>query len=378
MAQVQSSDFDVPNNFGVEPSTFGPNESSFPYDYDSPKTSQSHGWFKWIIAIVVCLIILAGSFIMVTQSGPKTTQSAALKLGDTTSSPVFNTKTQMPSKNVSTARQPMDYITTQECQGISDTYGTFPGNWKGAVYKEVKDVWNKNKCKTIPASFTCQDISDAFNIGPNSVHKWGMEEIYKQKGCTTQPKMTCQMISDTYDVYPGHAGRLDSLQGIEKDVIKSAWESMECQTVPENLTCQGLSNFYMMRKRHPGLAKNYPQVYGYFRNKGCMTEPLSCEYISQQYRVPEQAPPVVDNIHAAWYNQKCRTTPAPKGYITIKGMSSDAPDEYVNKNLHHAVEYCDATSQCVGIEYDKSTGLYKTKHRLKGTKAKESNFYRKI
>lgn len=374
MAQ-SASDFDLmPENYD-----FG---SPFPamttsQSQQQSKASRSSNWILWVISGVLAIITVV--IIVLFSKGNQlqmTTPLTSVSVGDVTKSPAFNA--QKPANNVSTTRQPMDYMATQECQGISDKYGTFPGNWKGAVYKEVKDVWNKNKCKTIPTPFTCQNISDAFNIGPNSVHKWGMEEIYKQKGCTTIPQMTCQMISDTYDVYPGHAGRLDTLQGLEKDVLKSAWENMECQTVPTRLTCQGLSNFYMMSEKTPGLAANYPQVYGYFRNKGCITEPLSCEYISQQYRVPEQAPPVVDNIHAAWYNQKCKTTPAPKGYISIKNMSSDTADEYVNKKLHHAVEYCDATSQCVGIEYDKETGLYKTKHHLKGKKAEKSNFYRKI
>jgi hypothetical protein len=370
MAQT-GSDFDLmPENYDYRP--------AFPEMTTSqiqPQESRSSHWI-WVISGVLVIIVLV-TLVLFTKSSRGTTPNGH-GLDESTKMPVFNQQTQKPANNVSMTRQPMDYIATQECQGISERYGTFPGNWKGAVYKEVKDVWNKNKCKTIPSSFTCQNISDAFNIGPNSVHKWGMEEIYKQKGCTTIPQMTCQMISDTYDVYPGHAGRLDTLQGVEKDVLKSAWENMECQTVPTRLTCQGLSNFYMMSEKTPGLAANYPQVYGYFRNKGCITEPLSCEYISQQYRVPEQAPPLVDNIHAAWYNQKCKTTPAPKGYISIKNMTNDAADEYVNKNLHHAVEYCDATAQCVGIEYDKATGLYKTKHQLKGKKAEHSNFYRKI
>lgn len=367
MAKVPSSDIDL----GLDTDTFDAYQPNAFFDTTEGQRGNSFN-LRWVMFIVVGVILVVASVLIFTNK-PKTTKVSFRPTEQASTGGPFTT-TKSPSVGSS---DPWN-VTTQECQAISDTYGTYPGNWKGAVYKEVREVWNKNKCKTLPSTFTCQDISNAFNMGPNSVNKWGIDEIYKQKGCTTIPQMTCQMISDTYDVYPGHAGRLNTLNGIEKDVLKSAWENMNCQTVPKNMTCQGLSNFYMMSPRHPGLAENYPQVYGYFRNKGCITEPLSCEYISQQYRVPEQAPPVIDNIHAAWANQKCKTTPAPKGYITIQGMASEAPDEYVNKKLHHAVEYCDATAQCVGIEYDKETGLYKTKHRLRGKKDAKSNFYRKV
>ena len=89
------------------------------------------------------------------------------------------------------------------------------------------------------------------------------------------------------------------------------------------------------------------------------------------------APPSIENINAAWYNQECKTTPSPKGYLTLENISANAPDEFVNADLNHALQYCDAAQQCVGIEYDKEQNLYKTKHSYNGVQDERSTFLRK-
>lgn len=248
------------------------------------------------------------------------------------------------------------------CQQISDSFGTFPGNWKDGTSPDIVQTWQKNGCNTVPSTWTCQDISDAYGISPTSKsnrYGTGIMKTYQARGCTTSPKYNCQEMSEKYKIWPLNAAPLDDLAKTnpkEADVVRTRFFSAEdCQTIPKDVDCQQLSNFFLISPSDGGIAmKQAPGMLGIYKSKGCNTSPLSCEMIANLYGI--QNIPTENSVDKAWsrWGNPCvaKESPDPKFLYEPNYSISNAnvPELYTStSNLNQCLNYCKGDSNCLSV-----------------------------
>lgn len=300
-----------------------------------------------IIASMV-LVVLAVVFILWYTTKPTTTVSESITWG------VQQTSATVGSQTTQTLSQ------SNICQQISDNFGTIPGNFKDGNGPDITATWNRNDCKTVPSTWTCQDISDAFGLSPANKTKpdtLGVYKTYIERGCTTSPQYTCQQLSDKYSIWPMNQKPLEALANIspkEADIVKHRFFNVDkCQSVPSTMSCQQMSNFFLMSPSDNGVAAaSAPGMIGVFRSKGCTTKPIDCNTLADMYR---DVMPTTESVDVAWtrWGNPCQAKSSPdpsfvyeSGYIV---QDTSKTDLFKGNNLVDCLNYCKTDKQCKAV-----------------------------
>jgi hypothetical protein len=321
-----------------------------------PEPSPKKGGFSmfWIISILVIVAISLYVYFLWKKGTPNVVTTAIVNKIATTLTPTPSTtaydrhRTTLPPSEI--------------CLKMSDDFGVRPNNPGSAEgVPSVLEAWEKNRCHTVPTVWSCQNISDAFDTSPTSKYQNPGYHMYKQRGCTTSPSVTCQSISNKYKTRPGYWGEIgdDVMTDVQGDVLRDAWRNRHCQTIPDSLTCQDMSNIYNMSPTSQGIAP--PSIFGTYKTKKCKSSPMTCQYISDVYMVGGTESAFAFNssedmnyADIAWQNQKCNTDAPPTGYVTsLKNRTyTTGKTVYSSNKLIHCLQECITDSTCDMIEYN--------------------------
>lgn len=333
-----------------------------PYsDFGTGTQSSGGGSGGMMSSISILLLILVGVlglfyFMKVYPSNSPNSSKSDSNTTDTFSPGTTSSVSVGPGSKTTTP-----YI-SPVCQQISDSFGTFPGNWKDGAAPDIVKTWYDNSCFTVPSNWTCQDISDAYGISPSSrSNTFGPRIIqtYKSKGCTTSPQNTCQQLSDKYKIWPMNAAPLDDLAKSnpkEADIVRNRFFSVDnCQTLPSEVDCQQLSNFFLISPTNGGVATSQaPGMLGLYKSKNCTTSPMSCEMISNLYgnqNIPTDLS--IDKAWARWGNPcVARQSPDPAFVFepNYNIFNAAVPELYTSTtNLNQCLNYCKGDSNCRSV-----------------------------
>jgi hypothetical protein len=204
------------------------------------------------------------------------------------------------------------------CQGLSTTYGTYPGEWKDAKHVPgAMDFWMEYQCDTYPGG--THPPTPSPTVPPLCV-AWGC---------------TCQGLSDKLGTYPNHWGEARAQPGAE-----DFWGHFKCTTLPGgtlpptpqppcapwDCTCRGLSDKYGTYPMHWGYAKRYPVAVSFWMENKCNTYPggtrpptapprceqwgCSCQGMSNAYNTWPWSWGTAASVKGAvefWEENKCNT-----------------------------------------------------------------------
>lgn len=334
------------------------NSDMFEYPSSPPKKGGS---FMWISSVLIVIGVLVYVYFLFKNNSTTSSTKSVSKVTIPSTPPATPSTT--PNVVVSNKRHPRSTLPPSEiCRQMSDDFGIRPNNPASAEgVPSILDAWEHNKCHTVPTVWSCQNISDAYNTSPSSNYQNPGYQMYKERGCSSLPSIGCQAISDKYQTRPGYWGDIspELMSDVQGDVLRDAWRNRHCQTVPQNLTCQDLSNIYNITPTSQGIAP--PSIYGTYKSKGCRSSPMTCQYISDVYmiggsgsRFAFTSSQDMNYSDIAWDNQKCSTEAPPVGYVTslTNRTYSTGNTVYSSNKLIDCLQECITDTSCDLVEYN--------------------------
>ena len=278
----------------------------------------------------------------------------------------------------SATKAPGPFISNVFCQSLSDKFKRYPGS-DPIPDPSLEESWKKSDCRSVPSSWTCQDIADAYSIKANNLthHPLNMHTTYKEMGCSTKSQYTCQKLSDDNNIFPTNVNVFDpeqnNLDEKKLNVMKSAFKMSaedyaECTTFPSEMSCQGISNFFGVGDANTALDPNVASALGNFRsrkNPKCTTNQMSCSSIYDTYHDDIPASDYGNNLKSnvyvqeAWDRQKCKVNLNNLGSFTLQENTTvwqdGVPDLFTGNTLKQCTNFCKSNGTCKAVIWKKDS-----------------------
>lgn len=336
---------------------------SYDSDYmNSPPNTNGGGGMSLSSVCMVIVVLLVGFFFLTMSTYTKYTSLMDTNTSTSTTSTTLLGSTSGPTPNSTSA------ASSSFCQTLSNKFNRFPGG-PPIENRDIESTWVANQCTTVPSDWTCQDISDAYNVdSETTTHPLGVNKTYKERNCNTKSQYTCQKLSDTYNIFPDNGWVFDvetnGLTQKQTDVLQMAKNYTgdyfgSCVTLPSNMSCQSISNFYNIGPSASGTPRNSigtPSAQGIFKNKKCKTNPMICSNIYQTYGTAFPPNDYLKNsetnlyVQQAWNNNQCTAGLASLGpYKLLADQATWSPGVKVLKRatvLKECTDFCNKTPAC--------------------------------
>lgn len=323
------------------------------------------------ISLSLCLVIvlmLVGLYFMTGSA--KVSVPETLKVGPLTTSGSGDSgsgSSQGPTTSKGSATGSTTGLSSF-CQTLSDKFNRYPGG-PAIASPDIESTWVANGCVTVPKTWTCQDVSDAYNVDPSTTtHPLGVTKTYDNMNCETKSRFTCQKLSDDYNMFPDNAWIYDTdtngLTEKETAILKLASQytgeyNSACITLPSNISCQAISNLYNIGPNaigSPRVSIGTASAQGIFNDKKCKTSPMTCSNIYQTYKTNFPQNNYLKNLETnlyvqqAWNQQKCTASLAALGPYKLLAdqgtWSAGVKALKRGKALTECTDFCNKTPAC--------------------------------